>query len=106
MRRLTPHSGYHFDGSNRRFFEGWYFKVCSSSLTIIVHEALSDSRRVQALPLGLVPPRGNYRCAAQVTLPGSGQSFALIYSVADPAGSNRLSSTAAQARLCAVQISQ
>ena len=24
---LTPHSGYHFDGSNRRFFEGWYFKV-------------------------------------------------------------------------------
>jgi hypothetical protein len=25
---LTPHSGYHFDGTNRRFFEGWYFKVC------------------------------------------------------------------------------
>jgi hypothetical protein len=24
---LTPHSGYHFDGSSRRFFEGWYFKV-------------------------------------------------------------------------------
>lgn len=23
----TPHSGYHFDGSKRRFFEGWYFKV-------------------------------------------------------------------------------
>lgn len=23
----TPHSGYHFDGSPRRFFEGWYFKV-------------------------------------------------------------------------------
>lgn len=23
----TPHSGYHFDGSNRRFFEGWYFRV-------------------------------------------------------------------------------
>lgn len=23
----TPHSGYHFDGSDRRFFEGWYFKV-------------------------------------------------------------------------------
>ncbi|KAL2940082.1 Tocopherol cyclase chloroplastic, partial [Bienertia sinuspersici] len=23
----TPHSGYHFDGSNRQFFEGWYFKV-------------------------------------------------------------------------------
>ncbi|KAG6545849.1 hypothetical protein Mapa_012810 [Marchantia paleacea] len=23
----TPHSGYHFDGTPRRFFEGWYFKV-------------------------------------------------------------------------------
>jgi hypothetical protein len=24
---LTPHSGYHWDGLPRRFFEGWYFKV-------------------------------------------------------------------------------
>ncbi|XP_071694632.1 tocopherol cyclase, chloroplastic-like [Rutidosis leptorrhynchoides] len=23
----TPHSGYHFDGTRRNFFEGWYFKV-------------------------------------------------------------------------------
>ena len=23
----TPHSGYHWDGSDRRFFEGWYFRV-------------------------------------------------------------------------------
>ncbi|KAE8056686.1 hypothetical protein FH972_013434 [Carpinus fangiana] len=23
----TPHSGYHFDGNTRKFFEGWYFKV-------------------------------------------------------------------------------
>ncbi|KAK8964508.1 hypothetical protein KSP40_PGU022560 [Platanthera guangdongensis] len=23
----TPHSGYHFDGTARVFFEGWYFKV-------------------------------------------------------------------------------
>ncbi|KAH6835831.1 tocopherol cyclase [Perilla frutescens var. hirtella] len=23
----TPHSGFHFDGTARRFFEGWYFKV-------------------------------------------------------------------------------
>ncbi|KAF5797040.1 putative tocopherol cyclase [Helianthus annuus] len=22
-----PHSGYHFDGTTRKFFEGWYFKV-------------------------------------------------------------------------------
>lgn len=25
--QVTPHSGYHWDGTNRRFFEGWYFKV-------------------------------------------------------------------------------
>ncbi|KAK8550461.1 hypothetical protein V6N13_118978 [Hibiscus sabdariffa] len=23
----TPHSGYHFDGTARQFFEGWYFKL-------------------------------------------------------------------------------
>ncbi|KAF7830122.1 Tocopherol cyclase, chloroplastic [Senna tora] len=23
----TPHSGYHFDGTARKFFEGWYFKL-------------------------------------------------------------------------------
>lgn len=23
----TPHSGYHWDGGDRRFFEGWYFRV-------------------------------------------------------------------------------
>ncbi|KAM7275212.1 hypothetical protein ACFE04_017078 [Oxalis oulophora] len=23
----TPHSGFHYDGSPRKFFEGWYFKV-------------------------------------------------------------------------------
>jgi hypothetical protein len=23
----TPHAGYHFDGTPRRFFEGWYWKV-------------------------------------------------------------------------------
>jgi tocopherol cyclase len=23
----TPHSGYHWDGSDRRFFEGWYYRV-------------------------------------------------------------------------------
>lgn len=26
-----PHSGYHFDGSDRRFFEGWYWKVWPSA---------------------------------------------------------------------------
>ncbi|PLZ63733.1 tocopherol cyclase family protein, partial [Fischerella thermalis] len=23
----TPHSGYHWDHSSRRFFEGWYYRV-------------------------------------------------------------------------------
>ncbi|MGK7954028.1 MAG: tocopherol cyclase family protein, partial [Crocosphaera sp.] len=23
----TPHSGYHWNGSSRRFFEGWYYRV-------------------------------------------------------------------------------
>ncbi|PRW18397.1 tocopherol cyclase [Chlorella sorokiniana] len=52
-----PHSGYHWDGTPRRFFEGWYFKV---------------------------------------TLPGDGQSFALIYSIEDPAGGNRCAGVGAQ----------
>jgi hypothetical protein len=26
----TPHSGYHYDDTGRRFFEGWYFKVSVS----------------------------------------------------------------------------
>ncbi|MCG8362644.1 MAG: tocopherol cyclase family protein [Pseudanabaenales cyanobacterium] len=27
LRLQTPHSGYHWDGGDRRFFEGWYFRV-------------------------------------------------------------------------------
>ena len=46
----TPHSGYHFDGTPRRFFEGWYWKV---------------------------------------QLPDSQDSFAVIFSVEDPAGSSK-----------------
>ena len=26
---VVPHSAYHFDGRNGRFFEGWYFKVAT-----------------------------------------------------------------------------
>ncbi len=25
--RETPHSGYHWDGSSQRFFEGWYYRI-------------------------------------------------------------------------------
>lgn len=28
----TPHSGYHFDGSRDRFFEGWYWKVVTDQM--------------------------------------------------------------------------
>ncbi len=56
-RLVTPHSGYHYDGSGRRFFEGWYFKV---------------------------------------TLPGDGQSFALIYSIESPDGKAGFSGVGAQ----------
>ncbi|MDY6782175.1 MAG: tocopherol cyclase family protein [Cyanobacteriota bacterium] len=28
----TPHSGYHWDGSSQRFFEGWYYRVTLPSL--------------------------------------------------------------------------
>ena len=35
----TPHSGYHWDGSDRRFFEGWYFRLtlpdCHQSLAFM-----------------------------------------------------------------------
>lgn len=45
----VPHCGYHYDGSARRFFEGWYWRV---------------------------------------QLPGTQQSFALIFSIEDPGSSN------------------
>lgn len=53
----TPHSGYHWDGSSRRFFEGWYYRV---------------------------------------TLPDCGQTFAFMYSIEDPIGSQPYSGGAAQ----------
>jgi tocopherol cyclase len=53
----TPHSGYHWDNSPRRFFEGWYYRV---------------------------------------TLPDCGQTFAFMYSIEDPIGSQSHSGGAAQ----------
>jgi len=53
----TPHSGYHWDGSDRRFFEGWYYRV---------------------------------------TLPQEGESFAFMYSIANPRGNQPHSGGAAQ----------
>lgn len=43
----TPHSGYHWDGSNRRFFEGWYYRV-----------TLSDSAQTFAFMYSIEDPAG------------------------------------------------
>ncbi|KAG2447103.1 hypothetical protein HYH02_007852 [Chlamydomonas schloesseri] len=44
----TPHSGYHFDGLPRRFFEGWYWKV-----------QLPESGQSFALIYSIEDPLGN-----------------------------------------------
>jgi tocopherol cyclase len=43
----TPHSGYHWDGSHRRFFEGWYFRV-----------TLPDVRETFAFMYSIEDPQG------------------------------------------------
>ena len=80
----TPHSGYHFDGSARRFFEGWYFKV---GCTCFIANAAAKS----GVMLSAVAT-----CAMQVTLPGEGQSFAWMYSIEDPGGLGSISGAGAQ----------
>ena len=43
----TPHSGYHWTGSDRRFFEGWYFRV-----------TLPDERQTFAFMYSIEDPQG------------------------------------------------
>ncbi|MBM0743320.1 tocopherol cyclase family protein [Phormidium sp. CLA17] len=43
----TPHSGYHWDGSDRRFFEGWYFRL-----------TLPDVRQTFAFMYSIDDPQG------------------------------------------------
>ncbi|AFY67006.1 tocopherol cyclase [Geitlerinema sp. PCC 7407] len=43
----TPHSGYHWDGSDRRFFEGWYYRV-----------TLPDVRETFAFMYSIEDPQG------------------------------------------------
>jgi tocopherol cyclase len=52
-----PHSGFHWNGCDEKFFEGWYFRL---------------------------------------TLPSIGESFAFMYTIADPAGRGANSGGAAQ----------
>ena len=70
---ITPHSGYHWDGTDGRFFEGWYFKVEPS-----VRAPFSVELRFQ------------------VMIPKDKDSFALIYSVEDPKGNSSSSGIGAQ----------
>ncbi|MGL5082054.1 MAG: tocopherol cyclase family protein [Microcoleaceae cyanobacterium] len=44
----TPHSGYHWNGSDRRFFEGWYYRV-----------TLPDSGQTFAFMYSIEDPIGN-----------------------------------------------
>lgn len=43
----TPHSGYHWDGSERRFFEGWYYRV-----------TLPEHRQTFAFMYSIEDPKG------------------------------------------------
>lgn len=72
-RLRTPHAGYHHDGSGRRFFEGWYFKVGRRG------GGWRWANHARAAPTS-TPPHPT----PQVTLPAPHNGFALIYSVEDP----------------------
>lgn len=57
----TPHSGYHWDGSDRRFFEGWYYRV-----------TLPHDRQTFAFMYSIEDPTGGRPCsggAAQILGP-------------------------------------
>ncbi|XHX81104.1 MAG: tocopherol cyclase family protein [Stenomitos frigidus ULC029] len=60
-RLQTPHSGYHWDGSHRRFFEGWYYRVTlpKSGQTFAFMYSIED-------PIGGKPHSGG---AAQILGP-------------------------------------
>jgi len=49
----TPHSGYHFDGTGRRFFEGWYFKVTlpgEAQAFALIYSIEDPEKSVEACP--------------------------------------------------------
>lgn len=65
---LTPHSGYHFDGTNRRFFEGWYFKVTipengqSFALIYSIEDPGDPSSPVGGVGVQVMGPDDGYIC--------------------------------------------
>jgi len=60
----TPHSGYHWDSSDRRFFEGWYYRVTlpAKRQTFAFMYSIED-------PIGKQPASGG---AAQILGPDDG----------------------------------
>ncbi|KAF6251155.1 tocopherol cyclase-domain-containing protein [Scenedesmus sp. NREL 46B-D3] len=65
---LTPHSGYHWDGLPRRFFEGWYFKVTipengqSFALIYSVEDPSNPSSPVGGVGVQVMGPDDGYIC--------------------------------------------
>ncbi|GFR52594.1 hypothetical protein Agub_g15190, partial [Astrephomene gubernaculifera] len=63
----TPHSGYHFDGTGRRFFEGWYWKVVmpdtgqSFALIYSVEDPLGNTPQA-GVGLQVMGPDDGYIC--------------------------------------------
>lgn len=63
----TPHSGYHWDGSSRRFFEGWYYRVTlpEQEQTFAFMYSIEDPIGGQAFSGGaaqILAPDGEYLC--------------------------------------------
>ncbi|ACB53037.1 conserved hypothetical protein [Crocosphaera subtropica ATCC 51142] len=61
----TPHSGYHWDGSSRRFFEGWYYRV-----------TLPHSNQSFAFMYSMDDPIGNqYHSGGAAQVLGANESY-------------------------------
>jgi tocopherol cyclase len=63
----TPHSGYHWDGSSRRFFEGWYYRVTLPEIaqTFAFMYSIEDPIGGQPYSGGaaqILGPDGEYLC--------------------------------------------
>ena len=64
----TPHSGYHWDGTARRFFEGWYFRVLvpdTGKSFAIIYSAEDPAGGRPASGIGVQvmgPEDGDYLC--------------------------------------------
>eukprot|EP00878_Enallax_costatus_P029304 GHUV01031756.1.p1 GENE.GHUV01031756.1~~GHUV01031756.1.p1 ORF type:complete len:461 (+),score=103.09 GHUV01031756.1:601-1983(+) len=65
---LTPHSGYHWDGLPRRFFEGWYFKVTipengqSFALIYSIEDPGNANSPVGGVGIQVMGPDDGYIC--------------------------------------------